>query len=273
LDMLERYVHGEYPPQIVLGCFYKRPDLLDGDCHAGSKSVAERGIASAAQRYYAEAISVLLRNKMYSSPDLQELEHALLRSSYFHGGQYGRQSLRRLLSYAVANGEPWLTRMQSFIQIVDWDFLFGTKGTVLNTYARSLELFQERGAPQSAIDEIFAPRLPVVLPAFLPNPLESRESPSTRGFIDVSFEITKFGRSRAIEILDTTTNATDDEEDRLIRLIARSEYRPRVADGKIADRARVVLRYYLNDDSAIAKPVAPAIRPSVRAAIPIDHTG
>jgi hypothetical protein len=274
LDMLERYLGGEYPPQIVLGCFYRPPHLPDGNCHAGSKSVAARGIASEAQRHYREAISVLLRNGLYANPDLRELELALLRSTYFHGGPYGRQSLRRLLAYDVANGEPWVTRMQSFLQIVDWDFLYGDKGPVIKTYEQAYNLFKENQAPQAAIDDVFAPRLPVVLPSFLPNPLASAQTQSSRGFIDVSFEITKYGRARGIEILATTTNATDDEQDRLTRLIARSEFRPRVVNGQLADRSPVVLRYYLNDDDPIATPVEPpATRPPARAYRPLFQSG
>jgi hypothetical protein len=259
-DMLERYIEGEYPPQIVLGCFY-RPSFLregEGNCYAGSKGVAERNIATSAQKHYIEAIEVLLRNDLYESPELRELELELLRSTYLHGGPYGRQSLRRLLSYEVANNEPWLARVESFVEIIDWDFLYGNKGTVLDNYVKVHELIKQKDVPQGAIDSLFAPELPVVLPTFFANPLASPETPDSRGFIDVSFDITKYGRSRNIQILDSTTNATEDEQDRLVRLITRSYFRPRVTDGHIADRAPVVVRYYLNADSPIATPVAPS---------------
>jgi hypothetical protein len=259
-DLLERYIGGEYPPQIVLGCFYRPPFVREGDgnCYAGSKGVAERNIARAAQRHYREAIEVLLRNDLYASPELRELETELLRSTYLHGGPYGRQSLRRLLAYDVANGASWLARMEAFIEIVDWDFLYGNKGTVLDTYAKAHELIKQHDTPQAAIDALFSPELPIVLPTFFPNPLASPQTEDSRGFIDVAFDITKYGRSRNVEILDTTTNATEDERDRLVRLITRSYFRPRVVDGRIADRSPVVVRYYLDADSPIATPVAPS---------------
>jgi hypothetical protein len=261
-DMLERYIDGEYPPQIVLGCFYRPPFLREGEgnCYAGSKGVAERNIATAAQKHYVEAIEVLLRNDLYESPELRDLELELLRSTYLYGGPYGRQSLRRLLSYQVATDEPWIGRMESFIEIVDWDFLYGNKGTVLNTYVQAHQLIKQNKVPQAAIDSLFAPELPIVLPTFFPNPLSSPRRADSRGFIDVSFDITKYGRSRNVRVLDTTTNATEDEQDRLVRLITRSYFRPRAVEGQIADRAPVVVRYYLNADSPIATPVDPTPR-------------
>jgi hypothetical protein len=129
---------------------------------------------------------------------------------------------------------------------------------VLDTYEKAHELIKQQDTPQAAIDALFSPELPIVLPTFFPNPLASPRTEDSRGFIDVAFDITKYGRSRNVEILDTTTNATKDEQDRLARLITRSYFRPRVVDGRIADRSPVVVRYYLNADSPIATPVAPS---------------
>ena len=63
----------------------------------------------------------------------------------------------------------------------------------------------------------------------------------------MTFQITKYGKSERIEILYTTMNATDAAKDDLVRLIARSQFRPRVTRGQFADSSPVVVRYYLND--------------------------
>jgi hypothetical protein len=86
-----------------------------------------------------------------------------------------------------------------------------------------------------------------VLPTFLPNPLASDQTPKTTGYIDVAFDVTKYGDSRRVEILDTTTNATDAATDRLVRLVQRCRFRPRVTNGEVADVVRMVVRYYLNE--------------------------
>jgi hypothetical protein len=80
----------------------------------------------------------------------------------------------------------------------------------------------------------------------LPNPLASNETQESSGYIDIAFEITKYGTSRRIEILDTTTNATDAAKDRLVRVISRSRFRPRLTGDRFAF-SPVVVRYYLND--------------------------
>jgi hypothetical protein len=98
-----------------------------------------------------------------------------------------------------------------------------------------------------SIDAVFSPLTPVVIPAFLPNPLVSKETPESTGYIDVAFDVSKYGRSLRVEILDTTTNATNAAKDRLVRLILRSRFRPRVIDGQFGRTPPIVVRYYVNE--------------------------
>ena len=91
---------------------------------------------------------------------------------------------------------------------------------------------------------MFSPSMPVVLPAFMPNPLASTETPGSSGYIDIAFEITKYGRPRAVEILDAA-NATTAAKRDLLALIRNNRFRPRLTDGQFADAAPVRVRYYL----------------------------
>jgi len=86
-----------------------------------------------------------------------------------------------------------------------------------------------------------------VLPTFVPNPLASDATDASARYIDVAFEISRYGESRQIEILETTMNATDADKTRLVQLIQRSRFRPRVIDGEFARSSPVVLRYYLTE--------------------------
>ena len=83
-----------------------------------------------------------------------------------------------------------------------------------------------------------------MLPTFLPNPLQTE--PSAR-YIEVSFEITKYGESRRVEILGAAPEVSDAAKDELVTLIKGSRFRPRVKDGELAGAVPVVLRYYLDD--------------------------
>jgi tetratricopeptide (TPR) repeat protein len=245
MDLLRRFSAGEFPPEIFLGCFY-RSDI--GSCTAGSRGVAKRSILWAAQRNYLAAIGVLVRQGLFSSEELRELEMILLRSSAAHGNYgIGAQSLRRLLTYDAASAEPALSQLDSLVQIADWELLYKKYGAALDIYEQAHRQLIDLGAAQAEIDEIFSPEIPAVLPVFLPNPLVSVETPASIGYVDVAFRVTRYGRSRHVEILDTSKNATRAAKRRLARQIARMRFRPRLIDDRIATTSPIVIRYYLNE--------------------------
>jgi hypothetical protein len=277
MDLLERYLAGELPPQLFLGCYYDATSQLDKECDSGSRRGAARAMLADAQTNYEEAIAVMLRHRLYSSDELRELEMELIRSSdlvrdrkersgedlarvgsqknrtgtriaatplnYYY---VGRQSLGRLVSYEFKAAAPSMSRIDAVIRLADWDLLYAGHALAHEGYEYAYAALRELGAAQESI-EIFSPKMPVVLPTFLPNPLASDETETAKGFIDVAFEITKYGTSRRVAILDTTTNATDDDKERLITLVRRSQFRPRVTDGQLAEASPVVVRYYLNE--------------------------
>lgn len=259
MDMLERYTAGEALPEIVLGCYYRGSYWRDRDspiapylgrCGSGSRRTATYAILDEALDYYSDAIRVLLRNGEYTSTELAELETELIRTSHEYGNyQLGRQSLRRLLGYDVARSEPLLTRVQALIHIADWDIEFARRldmfenyEDALDTYTQIYSVLELHGVARESIDELFAPELPVVLPSFLPNPLES--APTASGFIDVAFEITPHGRSDRVEVLTLSGDAGRADAKELTRIIKRASFRPRSTDGRFTESSRVVVRYY-----------------------------
>jgi hypothetical protein len=151
----------------------------------------------------------------------------------------GIRSVQRLLAYEIAASAPMHVQAEALVQVADY-----TRDRAGYELARNM--LEEAGA-QTSIDELFAPKTPVVLPAFLPNPLASNETPESTGYIDVAFEITRAGESRRIRILDTTTNATDAAKKRLVQAIRESRFRPRLAEGEFADASPVTLRYYVTE--------------------------
>jgi hypothetical protein len=104
---------------------------------------------------------------------------------------------------------------------------------------------KEIGVAQSFPGEIFAPMTPVVIPTFLPNPLSSNETQG--GYVEVAFEITRLGRSRKVEILDSSPSITDSVKERLVDLIEDTQFRPRTTDGRFRRSSPVVVRYYPNN--------------------------
>jgi len=316
MHVLSRYLAGEFSPDVVLGCYYDlSPSDNVGSCHAGTRSTVFQRIVAEAQRHYADAIAVLLRNELYSSDELRELELELARGSdliryrkdlgdrtldieELHGMQHtepwrsqidalvqlarwdldysqaglvldkrdaldrelalrryldqdqyelGRLAFSRLIVYENASASSQLARINALVQLADWDLLYSRNRLALDEYRQAYELIKLEGIFQSSIEQIFSPETPVVLPVFIPNPLASAETPTSTGYIIVAFEITKFGRSRRIEILASSTNVTHGDTNRLVQLIKRSRFRSRMADGQNTDSSPVTLRYYLNE--------------------------
>jgi len=110
-------------------------------------------------------------------------------------------------------------------------------------------MLEDAGSPASSVAQLFAPATPIVLPAFQPNPLLRDETRAATGYIDVAFEITKYGRSRAVEILDAA-NADNAAKQDVMALVRASRYRPRLTDGAFADATPVRIRYYLYESSS-----------------------
>jgi hypothetical protein len=250
MDILRRYLDGTFPPEIYLGCYYDPIPYDDfGSCHSGSRRQVVYSLLSNAWSHYSAAIDVLLRNDRYDSAALGELEREMIASAYAFGGYgVGRASLRRLFDYQIATGAPFLEQVEALVQLADWDLVFvDQRGVPLGLYEIAYEQLKQHGADQESIDRLFTPEIPIVLPTFLPNPLAAREPSDASGYIDVAFQVTKFGKSRSIEILDATANATNDDKHELEKLIARSRFRPMLTDGQFLRTEPIVVRYYLGE--------------------------
>lgn len=244
LAVLERYLRGEFPPQLVLGCYYNPARLTAGSCTSGSQRKAVKAMLADAQHRYREAVEVLGRNDRYSSGELRELELAIVRASYRQGNySAGRQSLQRTIEYAVATDEPRQRVRELAAQVGDWDLMFDEPAQALREYQEVVREFGEEGLEGAERDALFAPDIPIVLPTFLPNPLLSNPAAGSRGHIDVGFEISRFGRSSRVRVLDTTTYPSATARDALARVVSESRFRPRLMGGEFVD-TRVIVRYY-----------------------------
>jgi hypothetical protein len=269
MDLLVRFARGKFPPppQIILGCYYDPvEDLLAYDargCHAGSRRVAVQAILEEAQSYYRDAIDVLQRNDLYSSAELRELEMKLVRTSYLHGRDYagkespsraavGRESLSRVLAYDVASNAPAEARVATLVQMADWDLMFADgrnqNDAVLANYETAYRALEKAGSTQASIEETFSPQTPVAIPAFLPSPFKPCAPASeSKSYIDVAFEIDRFGKSDKIKIVGSTDDVTNSAKRDLVRAIARSRFRPQFSAGHVAEDARVVVRHCLGE--------------------------
>jgi hypothetical protein len=163
-------------------------------------------------------------------------------------------SLVRLTQYEIRSDASAADRANALVELADWHLLSApadrrhfeaSTETALEIYERAYGALQR---DDDARTSMFSPELPVTLPAYEPNPFASAASGKSSRYIDVAFDITKYGIGERIEVRDAS-GATRAEVRDLIRLIESTSFRPRVIDGQLADSAPVVVRYYLDPTS------------------------
>jgi hypothetical protein len=271
MDVLDRYSKGETPPEIVLGCYYatpvppervdeaghlvppRPPNGTSTSCSSGNRDRAKQNVLNEAQTYYSQAVNIIVRNERYASDELQALLNANIESSYRYGNpSIARRSLSYLLAYQNAIGEPWLARIDTLVQIADWDLQYSAgrdaADAALAKYIEAYELLQEKGFTQQSIDRIFSPAIPRSLPTIFGNPLVTQETGSI-GHIDLGFEVDKYGRSSRTRILDATDNSIRSVEKSLVQFVERSRFRPRILNGQITGTGPIVVRYYFGESA------------------------
>jgi hypothetical protein len=128
---LDRYLSGERPPRVVLGCYYQVwPNDQVGNCQSGSRKDVVQGMVADAQANYAAAIAVLLRNELYAAGELHDLEMdlvrgaELIRSRYEAGERFGEADIPVPLVPGIAGSdtlEPWRSRTAPIAALAEWD--------------------------------------------------------------------------------------------------------------------------------------------------------
>ena len=257
VEILERYKAGEFPPEIVLGCYYAEvntqqflpTEQQQKSCTAGSRRLVQQHLASEALSYYSDAADILVAN---ASDELPILLKKLVAGSYAYNlSKLGRQSLTSLLAYQNANSAPWSARIETLVQMADWDLMYAVgrdnQDTALLEYAHAYELCKQQGLPQEMIDRIFSPRVPIPLPVFFRSPLVTNEAGSA-GHLDVGFEVDRYGESSRVRTRALAGSATRAVEKQLEQTIKRTHFRPRLVDGKVAGTGPILVRYYVNGD-------------------------
>jgi hypothetical protein len=160
-------------------------------------------------------------------------------------------SLVRLIAYEIRSGASDADRAHAFVELADWHLLSapGDRRHFEKSTDSALEIYERAYAELRRDDEaraaLFSPALPVTLPAHEPNPLAAVSAGAPSRYIDVAFDVTKYGRGERIAILDSGEGATRAEQRDLIRLIESMSFRPRFVDGVLAESARVFVRYGL----------------------------
>jgi len=211
-----------------------------------------------AMNLWSEAIRVLVRNRLFSSPELRELERKLMNQG---SCELVRQGYIRLMTYAAINSDPALDQVMTLVEAADSDLVCSNalpstqpaktrsaqRSGAIDTYQQVYELLDRLNVEPATIAEVFSPAVPIMLsqrPPVKPYAMPQAASPeAAAGHIDVGFEITAEGRARNVKVLSATPNTAKAQQRELVASIEAGLFRPRVTDGRIGD-SRIVWRYY-----------------------------
>jgi hypothetical protein len=75
--------------------------------------------------------------------------------------------------------------------------------------------------------------------------LSAEPTSDSPGYIDVGFEISKYGVTAAVEVLDSSTTSNEAVERRFVQWVRDSRFRPRVVGDEFVRSAPVVARYHV----------------------------
>jgi tetratricopeptide (TPR) repeat protein len=230
-----------------------------------------------ASENYSAALGILLRAGNLAHPDLLTLERKLLATHFLYAqrdaiaaepGFYqaatrnphpsrhlldpnlesydrGRESYARLLDHAVLTAPQ---RIAVLLEAADWELLHGRGTAAVRLYEEVYRLVSKNPPLEHEVDAQLHPAVPVVLPTWLP-PAHSREQVGIApeadlglfGYVDVRFELTRFGKARRIHVLGTGGETSADVEHQLKQYLRRLQFRP-LATGAANP---VSLRYFI----------------------------
>lgn len=222
MQVLHRYLSGESPPQLFLGCFYQEwPSRDEGSCKAGSRTTVVQSMLAEAQRNYAAAIAVLLRNGRYDSPDLRELELTLLRGvdlmRVLNQGGRSSRPVPMLPEHSVGSFlEPWRGRIEAIVELARWkapsepstENRASRSPTLrsvelLSPYRRGRQSLRRLYAYEAASRAPLRDQVDAAVPIADWDLLHSHNTAAVRGYAMTLMELDKIGAAASIEQLFT----------------------------------------------------------------------
>lgn len=147
----------------------------------------------------------------------------------------GRSVYERLRFYQSLQPTDALARAQLLVEEGDWHVLFQHHARGLRFYRAALQLLQQNAVPADQIAALLAPALPQQLPGFAALPhsrayfgLAADAALQWEGWIDVELELSRYGRIKRLDFIDSSNGTDKVVQRRLRRLLLANPFRPRV---------------------------------------------
>jgi hypothetical protein len=130
------------------------------------------------------------------------------------------------------------------LELADWYLLMNQQDEARTTYATAVALLRDAGIQEKEIAAILDSGQPVRNPeAELLALAEDGTVGTFDGYVDVAFDVSRYGKASNARVLAGASYDEAVEED-LLRQIHDGRFRPGFDQGAPVDRADVTLRYY-----------------------------
>jgi len=241
----ERYLEGDIPASVTIGSIATSPQAIAAD-----------GVWRA-RRLYNEAIRGLMSNPLENKAELADLEEGLARTYYLEASNRARYyvgvddplyglglgSYQRRVAYAGVGSTGAVDYARALIELADWSLLFSRNGTAVKRYAQVYSILVDQRVSESSMQELFPTNTPVFLPTFAPSPLEGVVVAGSSDYVDVDFEIGKYGQPRKINIVSVEGRDAAVISKQVVAAIGNGRFRP----SPVSQGAEYRLRYSLAD--------------------------
>jgi tetratricopeptide (TPR) repeat protein len=184
----------------------------------------------------------MLENYQTTTPNAQA-------DFYFRTLREGQDALERRLDYLQSANFTDLDIVMAMVDLADWLLLNGRWSSAEQMYIKAYQFMDANQLEQ--VPGLMYPDLPVPIPSYV-STFYSRASSNIpadaaldyEGYIDVSFELSRLGNARDIEILSYTANTHEDTLRALRNMLRLTQFRLQLQDHEHYAENQYLVRYY-----------------------------
>lgn len=181
------------------------------------------------------ALQPVRRTQSLSAEEVDNRNNVAL--SYRHG----KKAILRILEiYSKNPALPYASHAWAMAQLGDWYLLFGKRDSAAKSYRKTYDLLMEGGLDATSINQIFSQ--PVRLPAFAQSGLSMPDAIDA-DYVVAEFDLSRTGRARNIQIVDSSPADDNDFRRQAKRAISKDRFRPRLEGGIPIKASGVSLKY------------------------------
>ncbi|MEY4641146.1 MAG: hypothetical protein RLZZ227_1140 [Pseudomonadota bacterium] len=156
----------------------------------------------------------------------------------------GSSALRRAIAHSERRKERRNDDIAArMVELGDWYLLFDHRAAALEQYRDALQFMRDASLPQDAVERIMSSGMPVPTPDTAYRSAALAEGQHYDGFIDVEFELSKFGMATNPHIIGRSAQNRHIERE-LMHEIRSCKFRPKFVADSAVNSEKMQLRYF-----------------------------